>query len=97
MQPAGRGFGGPGDGRSLKLAKFILVVLGLLAVYWILRSYRRRVDRGGDRSPPATPENMVQCTRCGVHLPRSEATTTQGRFYCSPEHQRAGEAERRGQ
>jgi uncharacterized protein len=40
---------------------------------------------------------MVQCSRCGVHLPRSETIATQGRFYCSPEHQRAGEAERRGE
>ena len=77
------------------MAKIILVVLGLLLVYWILKSYRRRVDRGGDKAPPATAENMVQCARCGVHLPRSESVTTQGRFYCSPEHQRAGDTERR--
>lgn len=77
------------------MAKIILVVLGLLAVYWILKSYRRRVDRAQGGTPPATAENMVQCARCGVHLPRSEGISTQGRFYCSPEHQRAGEAERR--
>lgn len=77
------------------MTKIILVVLGLLLVYWILKSYRRRVDRGGDKAPPATAENMVQCERCGVHLPRSESITTQDRFYCSPEHQRAGDAERR--
>jgi uncharacterized protein len=76
------------------LAKIILVVLGLLAVYWILKSYRRRVDRAGARPTPADAENMVPCARCGVHLPRSESLATQGRFYCSPEHQRAGEAER---
>lgn len=75
------------------MAKIILVVLGLLLVYWILKSYRHRVDRGGDKTPPATAENMVQCARCGVHLPRSESITTRGRFYCSPEHQRAGDAE----
>ncbi len=77
------------------MAKIILVVLGLLLVYWILKSYRRRVDRRGDHAPPATAENMVQCARCGVHLPRSESITAQGRFYCSPEHQRAADAERR--
>ena len=76
------------------MAKIILVVLGLLFVYWILKSYRRRVDRAGEGAPPADTENMVPCARCGVHLPRSESVTTQGRFYCSPEHQRAGEAER---
>jgi len=29
-----------------------------------------------------------------VHLPRSEGITTQGRFYCSQDHQRADQAER---
>lgn len=77
------------------MAKVILVVLGLLLVYWILKSYRRRVEGGAEKAPPAAAENMVQCARCGVHLPRSESITTQGRSYCSPEHLRAGEAERR--
>lgn len=76
------------------MAKIILVVLGLLAAYWILKSYRHRVDRSGEKTPPAQGENMVQCANCGLHLPRSESITTQGRYYCSPEHQRAGEAER---
>lgn len=78
------------------MAKIILLVLGLLLVYWILKSYRRRVDRGEPKTPtaPAGGENMVQCARCGVHLPRSEGITTQGRFYCSQEHQRADQTER---
>jgi uncharacterized protein len=79
------------------LAKIILLVLGLLLAYWILKSYRRRVDRNQNPPPPATGENMVPCARCGVHLPRSESITTQGRTYCSAEHQRAGEAERRAE
>ena len=76
--------------------KFVLLVLGLLLVYWILRSYRRRV--GGTEAPPkqgAGDEDMVQCARCGVHLPRSESMTTQGLFYCSTEHQRLHQSERR--
>jgi len=77
------------------LAKIILVVVGLLAAYWILKSYRHRVDRSGEKTPPAGEENMVQCASCGVHLPRSESIAARDRYYCSPEHQRAGEAERR--
>jgi len=30
-----------------------------------------------------------------VHLPRGEGITTQGQYYCSPEHQRAHQSERR--
>jgi len=70
------------------LAKIILLVLGLLAVYWILKSFRRRVDRGEPKSPAAGGEDMVQCAQCGVHLPRSESLLTRGHYYCSPEHQR---------
>jgi len=77
------------------LAKIILLVLGLLLVYWILRSYRRRVERREPRPPAAGGEDMVQCARCGVHLPRSESITAQDQFYCSPEHQRAHQSERR--
>ena len=77
------------------MAKIILLVLGLLAVYWILKSFRRRVDRGEPKSPAAGGEDMVQCAQCGVHLPRSESITTQGSFYCSADHQRAHQAERR--
>ncbi len=71
------------------MPKIILLVLGLLAVYWILKSYRRRIDRGESKPPAAGGEDMVQCAQCGVHLPRSESSTTQGSFFCCAEHQRA--------
>lgn len=66
----------------------LLLVLGLLLVYWILKSYRRRVQRPGAPPPATGSEDMVRCEHCGVHLPRSESLTTQGRFYCTPEHRR---------
>lgn len=76
------------------MAKIILLVLGLLLVFWILRTFRRRVDRGAAGAPPAAGEAMVRCAQCGVHLPRGESLTTQGSFYCCAEHQRAHQAER---
>lgn len=78
------------------MAKIILLALGLLLVYWLLRGYRRRVDRDGPQAPPAVEEeNMVQCAQCGVHLPRVESIATRSSFYCSAEHQRAHQGERR--
>ena len=77
------------------MAKFILLVLVILLVYWILKGYRRRVERGGSRPTSAAGEDMVQCVHCGVHLPRGESITAQGRSYCSPEHQRAHQREPR--
>jgi uncharacterized protein len=76
------------------MAKIILLVLGLLLAYWILKSYRRRVDRREPQEPAAGDEDMVRCAECGVHLPRSESVTTQGRFYCCADHERAHRAGR---
>lgn len=69
------------------MAKIILVVLGLVVVYWILKSYRRGVDRSDAPPPAKAGEDMVRCEYCGVHLPRSESITTRGMFYCTSEHQ----------
>ena len=78
------------------MAKIILLALGLLLVYRLLKGYRRSVDQPGSVAPPAgDAENMVRCAQCGVHLPRSESITTGGSFYCSAEHQQAHQAERR--
>jgi uncharacterized protein len=35
----------------------------------------------------------VRCAHCGVHLPRVEAQTQNGRQFCSPEHARLGSRE----
>ena len=74
--------------------KYILwVVFGLLLAYWVVKRYRRGLGGGaGTRPAPGAGEDMVRCTHCGVHLPRSESITTQGSFYCSPEHQREHQA-----
>jgi uncharacterized protein len=67
------------------LSKIIFLVLAVLLVYWVLKSYRKRVDRRG--APPGTGEDMVRCDHCGIHLPRSESLTTRGQFFCSADHQ----------
>ena len=72
------------------MAKIILLALGILFVYWLLKGYRRRVaGDAGRAAPTAEGENMVKCAQCGVHLPRSESITMSGSFYCSAEHQRS--------
>ena len=70
------------------MAKIILLVLGLLLVYWILKGYRRSIERRGAPPPKQGSEDMVRCAHCGVHLPRSESVATQGRFFCTREHER---------
>jgi uncharacterized protein len=68
--------------------KLLLLLLVGIVVYLLLRQ-RRRV--GGNRKsspPPPSPEVMVSCAHCGLHIPASESMQAGGRYYCSDEHRR---------
>lgn len=72
-----------------------LVLLAVLAV--VLGVWRSRQSRSEAPTPPAaaprpplSPQDMVACAHCGLHLPRSEALAEVGQMYCCREHQRLG-------
>ena len=67
------------------MIKLIVLAIGAWLVYRILTGYKRSVVQ--DRSSPSA-EDMVRCTHCGVHLPRSESILSQGSFFCSEEHRK---------
>lgn len=75
--------------------KYILLFAVLLVAYLAWRSGRRSARADAPRPPaPAAPpqagqqpQDMVRCSTCAVHLPRSEALAGRdGRLYCSQEH-----------
>jgi uncharacterized protein len=69
------------------VAKILLLLLCFAFAYWILKSYKRKIQRGAGR-PRELSEDMVRCAHCGVHLPRSESLMSGEAFYCTPEHRR---------
>lgn len=75
------------------MTKILLVVVIAGAVYYICRAYARAVarsqaERSVSRTEAKPVEDMVQCRRCAVHLPRSEACAAGDAFFCSEEHRR---------
>jgi uncharacterized protein len=67
------------------LAKLLLLLACFALLYWILKTYKKKIQRRSG-SPPAKGEDMVRCAHCGVHLPRSESLMSGQAFYCSVEH-----------
>jgi uncharacterized protein len=65
----------------------VLIVLVVLAVWFIRRALRRL--QPGDK-PLVKEGELVRCAHCGVHLPRSEARQAEGILFCSEEHARLG-------
>jgi uncharacterized protein len=77
-----------------------LVLLLVLGVAWLLWRNARVDRRKADAAPPAkgaaadaTPQEMIRCAACAMHLPRSEALAdARGKLYCSQEHRLLGDA-----
>jgi uncharacterized protein len=71
-----------------------LIFLVLIA-YLLVKAFKRSQysskndDKELKKNTPSKEqeiEDMVQCTSCKVHLPRSEAFLVNGDFYCSKAH-----------
>lgn len=69
------------------MSRLILLVAGIVVVYWLLKSYRRSASVKQDQ--PVAAEDMVRCSHCGVHLPKSESILAGGKYFCSEVHRRA--------
>ena len=74
----------PGLGRGL--SKLLLLIFAVVAVWWLAKGFRRK-DAAKD-APEAAPEQMVNCSHCGLYLPQNEAIAEGDKFYCCAEHRR---------
>lgn len=64
---------------------FLLLAIAAYIGYriWQIRS-RRPKDAAAARSGKSEP--MIRCEQCGLNIPRSDAVTEAGSFYCSEAH-----------
>ncbi|MBA4381515.1 MAG: hypothetical protein C0406_03020 [Sideroxydans sp.] len=68
------------------MSRLLFLFAVIAVVYWLLKSYRKQSPK--QDVPAAASEDMVRCTQCGVHLPKSEAMLADGKFFCSEAHRR---------
>jgi uncharacterized protein len=72
--------------------KIFLFLIAVFVLRWLLRStIGRRPGTGATRAGPATPQPMIACAHCGVHLPRDEALPGRGGVFCGDAHRAAYE------
>ena len=74
------------------IGRLILIAVAVMIVVWLLRVALGASRRGG-KPPQQDGEqkgDLVTCAHCGVNLPKAEARTAGGRYYCSEEHWRLG-------
>lgn len=72
--------------------KYLVVFAVLALAFWIWRSNRVRAstkqsfDMKKTAPSDATPQTMLRCAVCGVHLPETDALTGKQGSYCSSAH-----------
>jgi uncharacterized protein len=78
--------------------KYAVVILVVLLGVWLWR--KNRADdrkemaakpKRKDAAPVGTPQIMVSCAVCGVHLPQSDAVLGKIKHYCSLAHRQQRE------
>jgi uncharacterized protein len=74
------------------MGRLIVIAAIVALVVWLLRRALAGPPSGGGapRRGEAVPGDLVGCAHCGVNLPRTEARSAGGRYYCSEEHWRLG-------
>jgi uncharacterized protein len=69
------------------MSRLLFLAAVAIVIYWLLQSRRGRPS-GGGRSGDKV-EDMVRCSHCGIHLPKSEGLLADGKYFCSKSHLRA--------
>ncbi|MBS7244980.1 MAG: hypothetical protein KIG98_11715 [Comamonas sp.] len=77
------------------MSKYLLVTLVLLVAVAVWRHKHRNAISPKQRSGAPSrknlsPQTMVCCAHCGVHLPQADASAANGQFFCSAAHQQRG-------
>jgi uncharacterized protein len=71
--------------------RYLLLAAAIWALYIMVRRLLARRGKGQSPADTAPPVTMVSCTRCGIHVPQTEALEKDGQFYCCREHMPSGE------
>jgi uncharacterized protein len=74
------------------MGRVLFFLLLAVAVYLLWRSLRRdpspRDPAPRPGSAERSPQAMVSCATCGLHVPRQEALPLGDRYFCCEEHRR---------
>ena len=70
------------------MGRLILIGIIIVLVVWLLK--RALAGPSREKSQPGAQGDLVSCAHCGVNLPKSDARSAGGNYFCSEEHWRAG-------
>jgi uncharacterized protein len=70
------------------LFRLLLLIAIIFAAIWLWRRVTAPAQR--PRKPQDSPQPMVRCAHCGVHIPQQHALSQEQNWYCSQAHLEQG-------
>lgn len=71
---------------EIDMGKLIFFILIAVLIYWIIKSRQLKQKDKEAEVLPESAEDMVNCSYCGVYLPKSEAVGNHDKYFCCNEH-----------
>ena len=72
--------------------KYLILLVMVLGGIWWIRQQRPQHTETKKSRQPSSPQTMVTCAQCGVHLPESDAVRGLKGVYCSEAHRQQVDA-----
>ena len=72
----------------MNLFRILVIVAIVWLSYRIYQNWKAKVSASSQQKPKSNSDikNMVQCAKCGVHIPEHEAVKSSNEFYCCESH-----------
>jgi uncharacterized protein len=72
------------------MGRFLVLVVLVLVAIWLVKRALRSAQKPEEQKKPPVQGDLVTCARCGLNLPRTEASESAGVLFCSAEHAKLG-------
>lgn len=67
----------------------LIIIAALIYLAWrVIKRLLAQARPAESDNNAGTPQIMVKCAQCGVHVPTPEAFSHNGQHFCSQDHQR---------
>jgi uncharacterized protein len=70
------------------MAKILCLAIAAWLIITIIKRYKRSVSNTAKPKQPDI-EDMIRCSKCGVHLPKSDGIMVDQQYYCCEAHSKA--------
>lgn len=67
----------------------LIIIIAIVVLVWIVRNMLRRNQVSGSSASPRISKDMVQCEQCQTYLPKDDAISNNGHYFCGEKHLQA--------